>query len=80
MTQCWTEKEDWIEEKYGIGSNEWCEEIDAKWKGGEHVRTMLCLLPEGHKGEHEWTDSRGLTLTVAPILTEEQEKQNAVLN
>lgn len=48
MAHCWMGYQEWLEETTG---KPWYELPDVE----EGTRSATCLLPDGHKGPHEWT-------------------------
>lgn len=56
MAQCVATKGEWIASVYGDRSREY-----FLYLGGDDPRAM-CLLPKGHAGPHEWTQSDRIVL------------------
>lgn len=85
---CWKDKQDWIEETYGIGSEEWCEYMQYRWPGqfglsadpNDSNPSLICMLADGHEGEHDFTNSDEWVFGLAPTLTELQRAQRGELN
>lgn len=51
---CWTGKTEYMEEKFGYGSEEWAEAFN---------NNGTCMLPDGHEGEHEFTPDNQILVT-----------------
>ena len=57
MLHCWKDRRQHIEEQYGFGSDAWVETFAEDWKPG------TCMLPDGHSGEHDFTDDGDIGVT-----------------
>lgn len=53
---CWTGKTEWLEEKYGWGTTEY-------WENWAESQGKTCMLSDGHKGPHEWTNDNEIMVT-----------------
>lgn len=53
MNHCWMDERTWAEETFGFLSPEYLESDGMN----------ICLLEDGHEGEHEWTDGDKVTVT-----------------
>lgn len=54
MVHCWMSKTEYMEEKYGHLSDEWYEAF---------ANDGICLLENGHKGEHIFTPEDKIMVT-----------------
>lgn len=56
VLHCWVSRRQEIERVHGWMSKEHIETRDECWQDG------ICLLQDGHEGEHEFTDTKDLTV------------------
>lgn len=54
MKHCWIGKDEFMEKRYGQYSEE---HSKAMWEEG-----AICMLEDGHKGKHEWTPNKNITI------------------
>lgn len=58
VLHCWKDEEEYFDETYGFGSDEWAAAFN---RGGG-----TCMLDAGHDGAHEFTPDDQFTITFAP--------------
>lgn len=54
MNHCWKDKREDVEERLGIGSDEW---VDSVLESG------TCMLERGHDGPHEFVPDAEIVIT-----------------
>lgn len=58
IVHCWTNYGEWLQETYGYLS-----ERHVAYLADEDGPRRTCMLPEGHRGPHEWTNDTDITVT-----------------